>query len=251
MGRALERMAELQYNMAMVAQRRRGAISSVTDLGELAVRLGSIVSFDRRGDVVFLDSFEDGVVKWKTTAAGVGAAVASDATRARNGAKSAKLTTGSSDPYTAEITHYSPFPLLSKFGVEVHTTISDDLSALYLTLDIFDGSDIIRAQVAYEPSTNKLYYQNSAGAMVELASGVNLYAYDYLFHAFKLVVDGVGEEYVRLIVDGNEYSLADIAVRKAANATDAHLEVTITAVGDSGGNYSIYVDDVIITQNEP
>ena len=235
----------------MHARRRRGSIWSVVDLGELAVRLGSIVSFDRRGDVVWMDGFEDGILKWVTLASGTGAAVAVSPEKARNGGHSAKLTTGSSGIYTAEITHYSPFPLLSKFGIEMHATINDDLSALYLTLDIFDGSDMIRAQIAYEPSTNKLYYQNSAGAMVEFASGVDLYAYDYLFHAFKLVVNGVDEEYVRLIVDGTEYSLADIAVRKTTNATGAHLEVRITAVGDSGGNYSIYVDDVIITQNEP
>ena len=38
----------------------------LTDLGELAVRLGSPVSFDRRGDVVMMETFEDGLDAWVT-----------------------------------------------------------------------------------------------------------------------------------------------------------------------------------------
>jgi len=46
-------------------------IYSLHDMGELAVRLGSIVSFDRRGDVIFSDSFQNGL--GKVYASGVGA----------------------------------------------------------------------------------------------------------------------------------------------------------------------------------
>ena len=39
-------------------------IVTIEDLGELAVRLGSPVNYDRKGDVVWVDGFEDGIDKW-------------------------------------------------------------------------------------------------------------------------------------------------------------------------------------------
>ena len=53
----------------------QATVFPVTDLGELAARLGSIVSHDRRGDVIWLDGFEDGLDKWQPTTSGSGAAV--------------------------------------------------------------------------------------------------------------------------------------------------------------------------------
>jgi len=40
-------------------------VYQMTDLGELAVRLGSIVTHDRRGDVIFLEDFEEGMGRWR------------------------------------------------------------------------------------------------------------------------------------------------------------------------------------------
>ena len=39
-------------------------VHSIQDLGELAVRLGSIVTFDRRGNVLWLDGFDSGIGAW-------------------------------------------------------------------------------------------------------------------------------------------------------------------------------------------
>ncbi len=245
----LGQLAALQYNLFMVAGKKRGQVFSVTDLGELAARLGSIDTFDRRGDVVWLDDFEDGVLMWEAVLAGVGAAVASDVTRSRSGGKSCKLTTGSTGIYTVEIKHCEPILELSRIGLEVHITTHASV-VIYLTLDVYDGTDIVRGQIAYDATTNRLYYQNSSGAMVQLATGVNLYVSDYQFHAFKLVVDTAGEKYERLVVNDTEYDLSAYALRKAADATWSHVEVRLTVVGNNAGNYSVYGDDVIMTQNE-
>ncbi|GAI49683.1 unnamed protein product, partial [marine sediment metagenome] len=45
---------------------------TLADMGELAARLSSIVEYDRRGDVVYLDDFEEPVLKWSPLAAGAG-----------------------------------------------------------------------------------------------------------------------------------------------------------------------------------
>ena len=227
------------------------AVSPVSDLGELAARLGSINTFDRRGDTVWMDDFEDGIIKWAAVAAGTGAAVVSDTTRARSGAKSVKLTTGTTDPWSAEIAHLEAYPVLSKFGLECAATVHVSLAALYVDLQIFTGSNVLQGQVAYDPGADKLYYMDSAGILQELVTAVDLEENTQLFHMFKLVVDASGEQYRRLIVDATEHDLSAYSLRKAADTTSPYMQVRIIAVGGSGGNYSIYVDNVIITQNEP
>ena len=74
-----------------------GAVTTyqVTDLGELAVRLGSPISHDRRGDVIWWDDFECTLNKWQTVANGAGSSVALSDARARNGRYSALLISGS------------------------------------------------------------------------------------------------------------------------------------------------------------
>jgi len=44
--------------------RKEVGIAAIGDLGELAVRLGASVVWDRRGDVVLVDSFDLGLAPW-------------------------------------------------------------------------------------------------------------------------------------------------------------------------------------------
>ena len=38
--------------------------ASISDMGEVAARLGSIDIYDKRGDVVFFDNFEGAFLRW-------------------------------------------------------------------------------------------------------------------------------------------------------------------------------------------
>ena len=63
---------------------------------ELAARLGSPDTFDRRGDVLWMDDFESGL-KWRTSLLGTGSLIDLTATMAASGGKCCRLVTGSAN----------------------------------------------------------------------------------------------------------------------------------------------------------
>ncbi|KKK96081.1 hypothetical protein LCGC14_2666380 [marine sediment metagenome] len=232
------------------AQSSQATVHEVTDLGELAVRLGSIVTHDRRGDVIWFDGFEDGLVKWATATFGTGAAVDLSLTKARNGLFAARLVAGSDGGLSARIDKTIPFPVLSPMGAEFSFQLQQNIDNLEFIFDLFDGVDVTQYLITWSDVANNLLYQDSAGVDQVFASDVSLSITDTLFHTMKLVVDMENKVYARLIIDNTTYLLTDIAALAIADVTTPAVRVRMNLIGRAGDNDLIYVDDVILTQNE-
>lgn len=230
-----------------------GAVTvyQLTDMGELAVRLGSIVTHDRRGDVVWFDGFEDGLSKWSTATFGGGAAVDLSVVRARNGLLSARLVAGSDGAQEARLDKTVPFPAESPMGAEFSFELNQNIDRLELVFDIFDGVNVTQYFITWSDTNNNLLYQDANGDNQVIAASVDLSMVVDLFHTMKLVVDMENQVYARLILDQKQYSLANIAAWRDADTTSPALRVRINNFGRSGSNDVVRVDDVIITQNEP
>ena len=230
-----------------------GAVTTyqLTDLGELAARLGSIVTFDRRGDLIWADDFERGLAKWDDFASGAGSSVALSTAAARNGRYSCLLTAGAAVDRYAQIQHFSPFFVLSRMGVEFSFRLPADIGHLRLTANMWDGVNNTRFSIKYDDAADTLYYEDSAGVYVSLATGLVLNTSATLFHTLKLVFDAATGMYVRAILNEDTYSLAGIAGPAAASATAPVFGVTIYLNGWALAASEAYVDDAILTQNEP
>ncbi len=226
-------------------------VGSMADNAELAARLGSIVTFDRRGDVVWLDDFEDNIDKWEVMTLGIGAAVVLSNEAARNGSRSAKLTTGPAIDNYAIIIKHLPYPALSKVGFEISFTIDEDLNHLFHSLMLLDGTNRYIGSIDYRPDVDELYYYDDAGAPQLIASGLNLAASIYHFHTMKLVVDIATMRYVRLILDERTYDLSNYLMQPILDATLPTMWAYFASFTGVAANQSIYVDDAIVTQNEP
>jgi hypothetical protein len=94
-----------------------------SDFDELAARLGSPVSYDRRGDVIFIESFEhgDGMITWAT--GGAGSTAGLSLARARTGHFSAALYTPSVANAYAHLTRRGVYPAVSPLGAEISFTL--------------------------------------------------------------------------------------------------------------------------------
>lgn len=229
----------------------QSTVFPVTDLGEAVARLGSLNTFDRRGDMLWGDGFECSLNKWIIVTAGTGAAVALSTDRARNGRYSALLTAGSDGTRIASITRRAPFPVAGPFGLELSFNLPGTIETFNLQFQMFDGTNVVSGAVRWVDADDELQYTDSAGAWVTFRTGVDLLTSTKLFHTIKLVVDLSAQEYLRIILDDVDFSLAGIAAHVAASGTLPVLDAIVTLIGRAGQNDEVYVDDAIITQNEP
>jgi len=226
-------------------------IVSISDLGELAARLGSIVTFDRRGNVIWFDDFEGGVGKWESYLVGTGASLAACALYSRNGAFSAELLKGDKTTDHAQMSHYWPYPVLSKLGCEISFTSNDNITYIEFRQYIFDGTNRHHAELRYDTANNKLQYLDEDGNYQDLATGLVLLSGFYLFNTIKVVIDPATQQYVRVILNDVEYDMSGIDYRLTANAASPYWIQTVKIDEGIAAAYGIYVDDVILTQNEP
>ncbi len=229
----------------------RSKVYQLTDMGELAVRLGSIVSFDRRGDVTFLDSFEFGLRAWTASTSGAGAAVDITTGAARSGFASARLVAGSDSNRAASIQHLDIMPALSALGAECSFALSSTIETLDLEHQIFDGTDFIDWRVRWDETNTRLQYFDSSGAWVTFATGVDLAGGAGLFHTMKLRVDFAKRQYINVVFNETSYGLDGIAPQVTASPLRPQLITEILLTGRSGQNDRVHIDDVILTQNEP
>lgn len=242
-------MAHGQPDYGAYTQKR--TTYGLADMGELAARLGSIVTFDRRGDVIWLDDFESDVQKWTFNQTGVGGALVSDATRARNGGFCAHLTTGGALGNIGATTHRSPYQVISKTGFEISFTLNGNISEYLFSLYFYDGVNYHAAIVRFLPATNTLEVDNN-GAWVQVATAIPMAAALYLFHTLKLVGDFTAiMQYVRVILNEVEYDLSAYNLREALNPAGRQLSVALQLTTGVASSQGCYVDDAIITQNEP
>ena len=226
-------------------------IAEITDLGELAARLGSIDTHDRRGDVIFLEDFSSGLRRHETFGSGTGNTVSLSTITARNGLLSARLVAGSDAGRNASIRGGGPFPVLGNLGLEFSFSIAGLTDGVELDIDLFDGINQWAFQIVYDATNQLLKYTNSSGGSTTLASGVYLVEGEIVFHVIKLVFDAANKQFVRLVVDNRVYSMAAIGAFLVGGAAASWLRFEIFNVGRATFNDVVYIDDVIFTQNEP
>lgn len=226
-------------------------IHQVQDAGELAVRVGSIVSYDRRGNVIFLDDFEDGLARWGTATSGLGAGVTLSADAARSRAYSVKLTGGSDDSRFARLSQVRPIPVEGKIGVEVSFTNKSDLSTFEIHVAIDDRTNIHRARVRFDEQADDFEYYDSAGVWQDIDADKPCYNLMYTFHTMKLVFDLSTDKYIRAMLNDEEYDLSAHSMQTAASGGLEQMATYIYVYSTVGNNTVSYVDDVIFTQNEP
>lgn len=230
--------------------RRESVTYPVDDLAELAVRLGSIVAFDRRGDVVFMESFEHGLLRVFTSTSGTGASIILDPTVAKTGGYSAKMTAGKDDDHAAQMQIILPTPLLPTVGIEFSFSRCKADTQIQLTSSLYSAIGVLGAMIRYYPGTNTLEYRDSDNNMQTLDADLHLHDADHFFHTLKLVVDFNTRMYTRFFADHNIYDLSTYALRLSGAPSHPLYYSTIQILDTADANPYIYVDDIIATQDE-
>ncbi len=226
-------------------------IYHLADMGELAVRLGSIVTHDRRGNVIWLDDFENDISKWWVLVGDAGYTFTWTAERSRSKGFSAKLTPDTDDDDSLTIATGIFFPATSRVGLELSLLLHDNIKEVVVYFMPYDGTNRRFFALHWVAATRVLSINTSGAVWTPIDTNFYLWAGGRVFSTLKLVIDLTTMYYVRAIANRIPFDLSAFTCDALGFPGGQALEVRVQVIADGVGNPAAYLDNVIITQNEP
>lgn len=221
---------------------------------ELAARLGSINIYDRRGDTIWMDDFEAPTLKWSTETSGAGASVDLSIAHSSTRSQSCMLKAGSTSYRRCTIEKYFGVKIAGKLGCELSFTLDEHTLTFQLFFTYYDGSHLWQGMLGYDALNNRVTFMDSEGIGHHWLVDVNLVKNDNTWHTMKLVIDTETKKYVRCLLDNNSLvptGFEDLYPDEAADI-DPGIAMKVIHISDTSGiSAKSYIDNVIITQNEP
>jgi len=229
---------------------KTSTITAIADNAELAARLGSIDTFDRRGNVIWMDNFEGTTLLWRING-GAGYTCVLNATYALTGSQSCKMTTGGVAANNwATIYRTLAYPVACNIGFEISSTYHEDILYYYWYMHFYTGALDIFPFIRYDDTNNVLQYYDRVGAWQTFATDVNMEMTSESFNTCKLVANFVDMEYERFIYNDVTYDLSGIALNAMNNLLPSRLGVYFGIVADGVKVLNTWADSAIVTQNE-
>lgn len=221
------------------------------DVAELAVRLGGIPSFDRRGDVVYLNDFRAGAgILTLSESVGSTELLFSDYNALLSGVSVLMYVSGVEDDY-ATAQGRVLLDQAGGIGVEFLYTVLSHVKSVSLRIQIITGGLCYYFWIDIVITTGKVYYYDAAGAWVEIGEHTATNPQSPWLQSAKLVIDRDSLQYARFIYNGVVYLLRDLAPFVFASATNDQLFFEGRYRADDTGACTAYLAGVIVTQNEP
>jgi len=220
------------------------------DDAELAARLGSVDTFDRRGNVAWMDDFEAPVSKWSLIGDGLDNEQAITVVHSRMGSQSLMLKAGTTNTQSAEAATIIPYRIDGRIGFEYSWTRGFGMDNMALYLRTFTGAAYVFSGLRFTGATGTLAYYDSAGNFQPIEAGISMAESDYSFTPMKLVIDTDRGYYVRALLSEHEWDLSAHRCRTGAVGTAASIRPTIEYYGGAIAPSPSYIDCAILTINE-
>jgi len=225
-------------------------IYRLTDMGELAARLGSGNRHDRRGNVLYASNFAGGINEWATTVIGAGSEVTWSPDMPYVGGFCCRLHTGTAAFNYAKARIHLPYPSLSMIGVEAAIAINYYHDATFISLDMYLDGVQYNGQIRYDAATDSVNLYLAGGGFEELLPKPNLSVSEGRYHIFKLVIDAETKKHTRLILDSHVYDLSGYDIYQQASISGDQLVAAVWVQTDDTAGRDSYLGNVIVTHNE-
>ena len=220
------------------------------DSGELAARLGSINTYDRRGKTIWMDGFEHAILTWNDDGIGAGGSAILSTAAARNGDTSCKIVTGAVAGNEWYIQKRGNYPALSQIGCETSLCIISNDGLYEIHLNIRSTGGLYRGAVQYKKSDNTWYVMDAGGVFRAVSAEGEVSDDTYHFTTAKLVIDYDTKKYVRLMVADNTWDISAYTMRYQPLGGIPFIGVQLLCEAETNNAVTVYVDDVIVTQDE-
>ena len=223
-------------------------------LAELAVRNHAVaMPFDRRGDVLYWDDFESPTAKYDTTIYGPGVgSIARSIDFCKTKDFSLKIVTdnSSADAYAGIDYEHTDFHV-GKIGSQISFATQSTNFYVKLLMQYYDGTHRHDAAIKWDYDTGKAYYYTGAASTVELPGTYTYYRGYRNFATMKLVVDIENDKFDRLLLFNSEIDMSSYNTYSTAVATGRFLSTYFYIYNKTAASKTAYVDNYILTENEP
>lgn len=230
---------------------KSGIVYPVFDIGELAVRLGSPVAWNRQGDVIAFDTFKNGFGFCRVPADGTGRAYSIVTDNFVIDGKALKIAFDGSTTGEGSCWWYMPAVVLGNLGGEILWAQGTRQHYIDLTVSVHIAATDYYGKVRFDRADKTLAYLNSAGAYIVFATDEPKSEFGLFTNMWKLVIDSISKEYVRFIANAHSYDLAGIDLRQTTLAAPDTLYVKVACANDALSQTDFWIDRAIFTQNEP
>lgn len=225
-------------------------VQTVSDIGELAARMGSLVTYSRSGTVVFVDGFEDGLSPYVySDEAGV-AVTSLETSISYRGTNSAKMQVASDGADYCLLLKYIPLYRVGKMGLEVHFKHVTNKEVIWIGFSMLEDNIQYESYILIDIDDKSLWVNDDVLGTTKFADLDLTMGEPDWWHAAKLVVDMDNHQYVKFFIDDNEYDLSDYSPFEWPDARQDHLQTAVFIHRTGANAVTLYVDDYIITIDE-
>jgi len=233
----------------------RGAPRTVTyggiDLDELAARLGSPSFYDRRGEVVWYDQFEYGIEPWTIETTGTGGDGADVTAVWLTKGHSLRLRSGTDEGAQTQAERILFMPQLTRIGLEASLCFGGSVGYGVLSLAFLDGTYNQAYLARIDFANDRVQISAAVAGWVNVITGMPLNQGDNLFYPIKIVVDASTRKWVRLLFANQAVDLSAYSGAVTPSAVAPTLDISFFVLTDDDASRVMWVDNVVLTQDEP
>ena len=215
---------------------------------DLAGRMGSPVTYDWRGQVVWQTTFADGAGNLIPLYSGTGAFIGCVPDYSLMGGYSLKLMGGSTSDRYAQFVGYIGRQPSRRVGLCI--AFSNYAETTTITIRVRDGGRRYYGSIRYVWSTTDLQYLGDDAAWHKFGEQL-FFVTPPVFNFIKVVIDGIAHKYVRCLCNTFEYDLSAYALESDVIGVDGTMEYDVKTISRAGYNDYNLIDRVIVTSNEP
>lgn len=219
--------------------------------GRLIFIMEQVSPFSKTGTVLLHDDFSAGLTlcaQWYEGSGPAGASIITD--EAIDGVCACQILGYAANAYGRGI-KYSVHPSsFTKLGVEWNVRWFSTVGTHWVRLAAYTGTKLYSAWFQYDWTYKRWRIFRGGADWQVVINNITYTAQAYDFHRFKLTINPATGKYSRLVYPNGELDLSEYDLIEADDTTPPGLQVTIEVHSVPGVQAQLYVDGVIITQDE-
>jgi len=221
------------------------------DQAELAARLGSYLTYDRRGSVIWQYGFDYGIGDTGPKKVGAATAVTLYALVYEHPPFSVKLDCGTDIDGYASVERRVPVPQPPRVGFQASVRLSTGVQQYRHYLYHYDGTHRWYADLRLNMGDGQFELDADPDVRYVLNANLPNLNTGYYFAHVKLVCDLSTHMCVRAILDRDEYDISGYAMIAVADTSAPHVRAWAMNTCVTGVNSALNLDNLILTAAEP